>query len=121
MMIFKDEDTRKNRTCKFIGDPVSLENYDNLKVEEINEELNMHKKFILEDVVPLLNSDLIMLHHSPNILQAFIKFGANCICNTQAVRFEGSPKDSIKIALQLDDQNYQKLIKELRFSQKSSP
>lgn len=114
LLAFREDDTRKNRTSFPIRDPISIENYENLKLEEINAEIMMHHDFILSDIVPLMNSDLAMFLGSEELLRAILLYGSNSVQCKLPPRYDMSPHDPLKFAQQLDNSGYQKLLQDLR-------
>jgi hypothetical protein len=116
LLSFKEDDTRKNKTTGPVKDPISIENYENLKLEEIDSEIRMHHDFILSDIVPLMKSDMAMFMGSEELVKGLINFGANSVHSKSPPRFDSSPKDPITFAVQLDNPVYQKLIRELKSS-----
>lgn len=115
-----EEDTRKNRTSfNSKHSSISIENYEQLKREEMSAEIGMHQNYILQDIVPLMNSDTAMFTRQPDLLQGLINYGANCILSYHASRHEMGiiiSRDPVKLSAQLNNEIYQQLIKELRLS-----
>lgn len=116
LLSFKEDDTRKNRTTGPAKDPISIENYENIKLEEIDSEIRMHQEFILSDIVPLMKSDQAMFVGSEDLVNGLTHFGANSMHSKSPPRFDSSPKDPFTFAVQLDNPVYQKLLRELKLS-----
>ena len=114
LLAFREDDTRKNKTSAPSKDPISIDNYENLKLEEINAEIMMHHDFVLSDIVPLMNSDQAMFLGSEELCTALTLFGSNSVLCKQPPRYDSSPREAGKIATQLDNPSYQKLRRELR-------
>jgi hypothetical protein len=115
----KDDDINKNRTSfKPQSDMICIENYETLKLQEMSAEIKMHQEYILYDIVPLMNSDTAMFVEAPDLLQALIKYGANCMLSYHAARHEMGmvSRDPSKLSAQLNNEQYQLLVKALRQS-----
>lgn len=115
LSVFREGDTRKNRTSS-IGprlDPFSLENYENLKLEELEAEIKMHHDFILEDLIPLLSLDTAMFQGSEEILAGLTLFGTNSPVCKSVTPTGSNTKESQIAAIQMEHTQYQKLMKEL--------
>jgi hypothetical protein len=121
MISFREDDTRKNKTSVPSKDPIHIDNYENLKLEEITSEIMMHHDFILNDIVPLMNSDQAMFVECAELLIGLTLFGSNSVLSKMPPRFDHSPRDPFKLSLQLENNSYQRLLRDLRAHQEKKP
>jgi hypothetical protein len=113
LRVFRGEVNRKRGPGQRIREvPIELEYYEGIKMEELQNEVEMRKDLILEDIVPLILINIDLFLNKMELFKALVLAGAN---SQSLVPLMGlSQGDLFTLASSLDNEIYQRLLIQLQ-------